>query len=60
MKVKEAKSRISDIDDCKNSLERLAEKEKEPYFKDMYKCSAKMLEEYKKLLLDMIENAEIN
>lgn len=58
--VKELKSRIRNIEECQNTLGRLAEMEKEPYYKDMFKCSKEMLGEYKALLLDMIENTELD
>lgn len=59
MEVKEAKSRISNIEECQYMLGRLVEKEREPYYKDMFKCSKEMLGEYKALLLEMIQNAEL-
>lgn len=59
MKVKEAKSRINNIEEYKKMLEVLSDNEQRPFFKDVLKSSNKMLEEYKLLLLDMIENAEI-
>lgn len=54
MKEKDAKIRISNIEECQKALKRLSDNEKEPYFKDVFKCSNNMLDEYKSMLLEII------
>ena len=59
LEVRDLQLRISSMEECQNALERLSEREREPYFKDMFDCSVKMLGEYKELLMSRIENAEL-
>ena len=59
MKVKDVKNKINCIENCQKALEIYSETEKELFYKDMFKCSDNLLNEYKLLLLNMMEEAEV-
>ena len=55
MGIEDVTSRINNIEECQNMLKQLSEHEKEPYFKNMFRCSSDMLGEYKTLLVEMTQ-----
>lgn len=60
MKVKEAKTRIANIENCIQVIENRQKKGKEPFFVDSGKCTINFLRGYKHVLLELIDNAELN